>query len=102
MNILSNAIQAIPGEGSIFIKTWRAGNMVKISLKDTGAGMKMTCGKKYLIRFSLLKKWGRVRGWGIHFIRDYRKASWRYSRFFKTRGRTEFIVSIPIQQSLSV
>ena len=39
MNILTNAIQAIPGEGVIWITTWQQGNEVHISFKDNGKGM---------------------------------------------------------------
>jgi Signal transduction histidine kinase regulating C4-dicarboxylate transport system len=37
MNILSNAIQSIPAEGKIFIKTWQDQQNVKISIRDTGS-----------------------------------------------------------------
>lgn len=39
MNILSNAVQAIKGEGTIAIKTYTDDDYAVIKIKDTGAGM---------------------------------------------------------------
>jgi signal transduction histidine kinase len=39
MNILSNGIMAIEGEGDIFISTEQSGNQARISIRDSGDGM---------------------------------------------------------------
>jgi two-component system NtrC family sensor kinase len=39
MNMLSNAAQAIRGSGVIGIRTWRDGDLVKISISDSGVGI---------------------------------------------------------------
>jgi two-component system, NtrC family, sensor kinase len=103
MNILSNAVQAIPAEGSIFIKTWQAGNMVKISLKDTGTGMKEEVRKKIFDPFFTTKEVGKGTGLGLSISYGIvEKHHGDIAVFSKPGEGTEFIVSIPIQQSLSV
>jgi signal transduction histidine kinase len=39
MNLLLNACQAIPEKGQIFVETWREGDEVVISIRDTGRGI---------------------------------------------------------------
>ena len=67
MNIF-NAIQAIPQEGSIFIKTWQEGSIVKISIKDTGTGISETVRRKIFDPFFTTKEIGKVRDWGYRFL----------------------------------
>ena len=39
MNVLVNAAQAIEGDGTITIKTWRDGNFVHVRITDSGKGI---------------------------------------------------------------
>ena len=65
MNIISNAVQAIPDEGVIFIKTYQQGNMVKISIRDNGTGMSDTVRKKIFDPFFTTKEIGKGTGLGL-------------------------------------
>ena len=104
MNILSNAIQAIPAEGTIYIKTWQEKDMVKISMKDTGPGMKDEVKKKIFDPFFTTKEVGKGTGLGLSISYGIiEKHHGEIAVFSKPGAGTEFIVSIPIQQqSLSV
>lgn len=99
MNIISNAVQAIPGEGKIFIKTWATDNLVKISIKDTGPGMSDETKKKIFDPFFTTKDVGKGTGLGL---------SISYGIIQKHNGKIEvesvkgegavFIITLPIQQ----
>jgi signal transduction histidine kinase len=99
MNILSNAVQAIPAEGSIFIKTWLSGNMAKISVKDTGAGMTEEVRKKIFDPFFTTKEVGKGTGLGLSISFGIIQKHKGDIDVFSTPGKgTEFLISIPIQQ----
>ena len=102
MNILSNAIQAIPAEGTIFIKTWQVGNMVKISVKDTGAGMSEEVRKKIFDPFFTTKDVGKGTGLGLSISYGIiQKHNGEIDVFSKPGEGTEFVISIPIKQQLT-
>ncbi len=77
--------------------------MVKISLKDTGAGMKDEVRKKIFDPFFTTKEVGKGTGLGLSISYGIiEKHHGDIAVFSKPGEGTEFIVSIPIQQSLSV
>jgi signal transduction histidine kinase len=99
MNILSNAIQAIPTEGSIFIKTWQDKELVKISIRDTGAGMSEEVRKKIFDPFFTTKEVGKGTGLGLSISYGIIQKHNGEIEVFSTPGKgTEFIISIPINQ----
>lgn len=99
MNILSNAIQAIPAEGKIFIKTWHDQNNVKISIKDTGAGMTDEVRKKIFDPFFTTKDVGKGTGLGLSIsFGIIQKHNGDIEVFSKPGDGTEFIIRIPIIQ----
>jgi signal transduction histidine kinase len=101
MNILSNAIQAIPAEGKIFIQTWHDGKNVKISIKDTGAGMTDEVRKKIFDPFFTTKDVGKGTGLGLSIsFGIIQKHNGEIEVFSKPGDGTEFVIRIPlIQQS---
>jgi len=99
MNILSNAIQAIPAEGSIFVKTWRAGDNVKISIRDTGLGMSEEVQKKIFDPFFTTKGVGKGTGLGMSIsFGIIQKHNGKIELFSKPGQGTEFIVTVPVNQ----
>jgi signal transduction histidine kinase len=65
MNILANAIQAIPDKGSIFISTAKVGDQAVINIADTGTGMPDEVIKKIFDPFFTTKKVGVGTGLGL-------------------------------------
>ncbi len=103
MNILSNAIQAVPAEGSIFIKTWLIGDMVKISIRDTGAGMTEDVRKKIFDPFFTTKEVGKGTGLGLSIsFGIIQKHNGEIEVFSKPGEGTEFIISIPVKQQPTI
>lgn len=65
MNILSNACQAIEGQGTITVKTSYADDIVKISIKDTGHGMSAEVMEHIFEPFYTTKDVGEGTGLGL-------------------------------------
>ena len=103
MNILSNAIQAIPNEGTIFIKTWQENQAVKISIRDTGGGMTEEVRKKIFDPFFTTKDVGKGTGLGLSISFGIIQKHNGTIDVTSTPGSgSEFIITIPInQQTLS-
>ncbi|MGK2864128.1 MAG: ATP-binding protein [Chitinophagaceae bacterium] len=99
MNILSNAVQAIPASGTIFIKTWQVNDMVKISIKDTGTGMTNEVRKKIFDPFFTTKEVGKGTGLGLAIsFGIIQKHNGEIEVFSKPGDGTEFIIRIPVNQ----
>jgi len=99
MNILSNAIQAIPDQGTIFVKTWQVDGMVKISIRDTGTGMTEDVQKKIFDPFFTTKGVGKGTGLGMSIsFGIIQKHNGKIELFSKPGAGTEFVVTIPVNQ----
>lgn len=99
MNILSNAIQAIPDKGTIFIKITKGPNLINISIRDTGAGIKEAHKNKILMPFFTTKDVGQGTGLGLsityNIILDHHGSLVVNSE--EGKG-AEFIITLPIKQ----
>jgi two-component system NtrC family sensor kinase len=65
MNILSNAIQAMPGEGAIHIQTSTKAGWAVVSIKDNGVGMSEEVKKRIFEPFYTTKDVGEGTGLGL-------------------------------------
>jgi signal transduction histidine kinase len=102
LNILSNAVQAIPEEGTITIKTWASGDRVKISFKDDGSGMTEDVRKKIYDPFFTTKDIGKGNGLGLYISYGIVEKHRGKIEAFSTPGQgTEFVITLPIQQTLT-
>lgn len=102
MNILSNAIQAIPEKGKIFIKTKALGDMVRISVKDTGSGMSEDVRKKIFDPFFTTKEVGKGTGLGLYISYGIiEKHNGKIEVFSNSGDGTEFVITMPIDQKIS-
>ncbi len=98
MNILANAIQAIPEKGSIFISTAKVNGQAVVSIADTGTGMPESIRKKIFDPFFTTKGVGEGTGLGL---------SISYGIIEKHQGTltveseldrgTRFIIAIPLR-----
>lgn len=97
MNILSNAIQAIPEKGTIIIKTWQENEDVRISIKDNGSGMPEKVRKKIFDPFFTTKDVGKGTGLGLSISYGIIQKHNGEIEVFSTPGEgTEFIIRMPI------
>jgi signal transduction histidine kinase len=97
MNILSNSIQAIKGDGEIRITTGREGDQARISIKDTGEGMSDEIREHIFEPFFTTRAVGKGTGLGLSIT---------YSIIEEHRGTievesapgsgTEFIIKLPL------
>jgi len=102
MNLLANAIQAIPEKGKIFITTKLAGDMVKISIKDTGNGMTEEVRKKIYDPFFTTKEVGKGTGLGLYISYGIiEKHNGKIEVFSHVGEGTEFVITMPIDQKIN-
>lgn len=99
MNILSNAIQAIPNIGIIHIKTSKVADHVEIRIKDNGSGISEKNKKNIFTPFFTTKDVGKGTGLGLSIsyaiITDHQGKI----GFQSEEGvGTEFIIHLPIKQ----
>ncbi len=98
VNIVANAIQAIPEKGKIMIKTFAENGSVKISIKDTGTGIKGENLKTIFEPFFTTKPVGEGTGLGLAIskkIIDEHKGAIQV--FSKVGEGTEFVIGLPTQ-----
>lgn len=100
MNILSNAAQAIEGEGEIFIKTKSLkDSRVEISIRDTGKGMDPETAEKVFDPFFTTKSVGVGTGLGLSISYGVIQKHGGDIRVKSELGKgTEFIITLPINQ----
>ncbi len=115
MNIISNAIQAIEGEGKIFIKTEQAGtsnqesadqaplSSVLIRIRDTGKGMPEEIRKRVFEPFFTTKEVGEGTGLGLSIVHSIiEKHQGKIEVESEAGVGTEFIITLPIKQPNAV
>ena len=98
LNVIDNAIQAIEGEGHIFIKTQEENEKVKIIIKDNGEGMDEATRLKLFEPFFTTKEVGKGTGLGLaisYGIIEQHKGGIEVKS--KIGEGSEFIISLPIK-----
>lgn len=101
MNLLQNAVHAIPDEGEIRIKTWKEEEWVKISVKDTGTGISPEHQKRIFEPFFTTKEVGKGTGLGLSVsYRILQSHSGEIAVFSQPGQGTEFVITLPVRQRL--
>ncbi|NUO79873.1 MCP four helix bundle domain-containing protein [candidate division KSB1 bacterium] len=99
LNILANASQAITGAGKIFIKTSYDGEIVTVSIKDTGKGMSNEVKQRIFEPFFTTKDVGEGTGLGLSItygiIEDHDGNLEVYSEPGKG---AEFVITLPAKR----
>jgi signal transduction histidine kinase len=99
MNILSNAVDAIEGNGSISLNTSISGENVKISIKDTGKGIPENLKGKIFDPFFTTKGVGKGTGLGLSLSQSIIEKHKGTITFKSELGKgTIFIITIPLRQ----
>lgn len=97
MNLLSNAAQAIRDDGTIWIKTWRENEEVKISIRDSGQGIPKQNLEKIFDPFFTTKPIGQGTGLGLSISYGIIKKHGGDISVKSESGKgTEFVISLPI------
>ncbi len=97
LNIIINAVQAMPDGGTLTIKTWYDGSYCYASVTDTGIGIPEGIRSKVFDPFFTTKGVQQGTGLGLTVSKAIVEQH-RGSINFKTRpGETTFTVSLPIQ-----
>lgn len=100
MNIISNAIMAIPGKGKISITTkWnKEKNTLSISIKDNGTGMSSATQKRIFEPFFSSRQVGKGTGLGLYLTYSYIKQHNGKIVVNSVEGSgSEFIIELPNQ-----
>jgi signal transduction histidine kinase len=99
MNIINNALEAIEGEGKIFIRTWKEKKRVYISIKDTGIGMTESVKRRIFEPFFTTKEVGKGTGLGLSISFGIIDKHQGKINVHSERGKgTEFIIELPVLQ----
>jgi signal transduction histidine kinase len=100
MNILTNSIQAIEGEGEIFIQTVGSAIGIKIIIKDNGQGMPPEVKEHIFEPFFTTKEVGKGTGLGLSISYGIIEQHHGNIDVISNPGKgTEFIISLPITQA---
>jgi signal transduction histidine kinase len=100
MNILSNAIDAIPDKGTITISTSKSNGSFRISIKDSGRGIPEDIQSRIFEPFFTTKEVGQGTGLGLsisHSIIERHKGSIEVRS--KVGKGSEFMILLPVKQS---
>ncbi|MDW8438619.1 MAG: ATP-binding protein, partial [Chloroherpetonaceae bacterium] len=100
LNIITNAVQAIEGQGHIWIKTYKEDGMAVVKIRDDGRGIPKENLKKIFEPFFTTKEVGQGTGLGLSIvykiIEQHRGTITVQSEVGKG---TEFTIKIPVKQS---
>jgi signal transduction histidine kinase len=100
LNVIHNALQAIPECGSITIKTWKDGERVFISIKDTGAGIEPEHLPRIFEPFFTTKPVGQGTGLGLSVSHRIVSEHGGQMTVQSLVGRgTEFVIELPARQT---
>lgn len=98
LNILSNASQAIEERGKIFIKTLYDGEIVTISIKDTGKGMTEAVKQHIFEPFFTTKDIGEGTGLGLSITYGIIEEHDGNIEVYSEPGKgSEFVITLPVK-----
>jgi len=96
-NIISNAIQAMQGKGSLHIRVWREANDIIASFTDSGPGIPKEIQDKIFEAFFTTKPAGEGTGLGLDISRRIVEKHGGRIYFESEPGKTTFYVRIPVK-----
>ncbi|GIV24726.1 MAG: hypothetical protein KatS3mg026_0418 [Bacteroidia bacterium] len=96
-NIISNAIQAMQGKGSLHIRVWREGDDIIASFTDSGPGIPKEIQDKIFEAFFTTKPAGEGTGLGLDISRRIVEKHGGRIYFESEPGKTTFYVRIPVK-----
>jgi signal transduction histidine kinase len=99
LNLLHNALQSISRAGTISIRTWRDGERVSVSIKDTGSGIDPEHLPRVFEPFFTTKPVGHGTGLGLSVShRIVREHGGQMTVHSLIGEGTEFVIELPVRQ----
>ncbi len=103
LNIITNAAQAIEGQGHIWIKTYKEGDMAVIKIRDDGKGIPPENLKKIFEPFFTTKDVGQGTGLGLSIVYKIIEQHKGTITVQSEVGKgTEFTIKLPVKQSKQI
>lgn len=96
LNMVLNALEAMPDGGILYLKAQRGEKGVKIVIKDTGCGIPEEVKDRIFELFYTTKKGGT--GIGLPLAQNVVQAHGGYISFSTTEGGTEFVITLPLEK----
>ncbi len=93
-NLLSNAVQAVAGGGSILVRAEAAGELVEVHVMDSGPGIPDEVKPNIFSPFFTTRPLGEGSGLGLDVALRLARANGGDIRFESEPGRTDFTVSL--------
>ena len=98
VNLVTNAIQAMEGRGTLTLSTASANGFVQATIKDTGPGIPRSNLGRIFDPFFTTKEQGKGTGLGLHIVRDIVTHYGGHVKVESTVGQgTTFTVSLPVK-----
>src|SRR5439155_3578509 len=98
-NLLSNALDALDGEGTITITSRRSPNGVAVEIADDGPGIPADVQSRIFEPFFTTKPVGEGTGLGLDIARRIVLAHWGDIKLRSATGPTAFVVTLPLDHS---
>lgn len=96
-NLIDNAIDAMNGEGTLEVATYRDGNYVRVEIIDSGEGIDSEIESRIYEPFFTTKEMGKGSGLGLDVVRRIVENRHRGTISVESKpGRTCFMVCLPI------
>jgi len=98
-NLIDNAIDAVGGQGQIWLRTWRQDGQVLVEIADNGPGIPPEIQPRIFEPFFTTKGVGQ--GTGLGLVTSYRTVVGKHKgdiRVFSQPGDTRFQVRLPLHQ----
>ncbi len=103
LNIITNAAQAIEGQGNIWIKTYKEDDMAVIKIRDNGKGIPQENLKKIFEPFFTTKDVGQGTGLGLSIVYKIIEQHKGTITVQSEVGKgTEFTIKLPVKQSKQI